>query len=192
LKIVNKLILIAAFILMVIIQLYFPARMIGRKEAILSGGKEYKFRTAPIDPNDPFRGKYIILSFEANSTHVTNADGWNAGDPVFVILGEDEKGFVKINSVSKDKPVDDENFVKASIGYVVPDTISYVTVDYPFDRFYMEESKAQGAQDAYGEAARDTNQVAYVLVSIKDGDAVIKDVMINDVPIREVVKKARQ
>lgn len=188
----NKTILIPAFILMVALQLYIPARMISRKESILAGGKEFKFRTAPIDPTDPFRGKYITLSYEANSFHVANAEDWNQGDPIFVLLGEDEKGFVKINSILKDRPVDDENYVKASIDYIIADTLSYVTIGYPFTRFYMEESKAQSAQDVYTETARDTNQVAYALVSIKNGDAVIKDVMIDDVPISEVVKQLQE
>lgn len=187
-KIVNKTIPIPAFILMVIIQLYIPVQMIGHKESILAKGKEFKFRTAPIDPTDPFRGKYISLSFNANTFHVANAEDWTQGDPIFVMLGEDEKGFVKINSISKDKPIDDDNYVKASIDYIIADTMSYITVNYPFDRFYMEESKAQGAQDAYTEAALDTNQVAFAVVSIKNGDAVIKDVMIDNVPIKDVVK----
>ncbi len=188
----NKTILIPAFILMVILQLYVPVQMINRKESILRNGKEYKFRTAPIDPTDFFRGKYITLSFEANSLRMADAEEWNQGDPIFVLIGEDEKGFVKINSISKDKPVDDENYVKASIDYIITDTMSYVTVGYPFTRFYMEESKAQGAQDAYREAARDTNQVAFALVSINNGEAVIKDVMIDDVPISEVVKRLQE
>lgn len=173
---------------MVMLQVYVPVRMISRMESILANGKEFKFRTAPIDPTDPFRGKYITLSFDANSAHVTNAEEWNQGESVYALLGEDEKGFVKINSLSRNKPVDDDNYVKAMIDYIVADTVSYVMVDYSFTRFYMEEYKAPDAQTVYGEAARDTNQVAYALVRIKDGIGVVKDVMINDKPIREAVK----
>jgi uncharacterized membrane-anchored protein len=185
----NKTILIPAFILMVILQLYVPVRMISRKESILANGKEFRFRTAPIDPTDPFRGKYITLSFNAISTKVFNAEEWNQGDPIFVMLGEDEKGFAKINSITRERPTDNEDYVKASIDYIIADTLSYITVDYPFSRFYMDEFKARNAQNAYGEAAMDTNQVAYAIVSIKNGDAVIRDVMINDKPIREVAEE---
>ena len=177
---------------MVIIQLYVPVRMISNKEAVLAGGKEFKFRTAPIDPNDPFRGKYITLSFDENSAKVVNADEWKQGDPIFVSLMEDDLGFAKILSVSKKKPMNDEDYVAASIGYIINDTLSTVTIEYPFNRFYMEESKAKGAEDAYREASRDTTQVTYVLVSIKNGEAVIKDVLINGVPINEVVKSQKE
>ncbi len=188
----NKKLIFPAFILMVLIQLYIPVRMISNKEAVLAGGKEFKFKTAPIDPNDPFRGKYIMLAFEENSAKVTSAEDWNQGDLIYVLLTEDDKGFVKIISVSKEKPIYDEDYVSASIGYIINDSLSMVTIEYPFTRFYMEESKAQGAEQAYREAARDTTQVTYALVSIKNGEAVIKDVMINGVPIREMAKSQQE
>ena len=184
----NKKIIFPAFIVMVLVQLYIPVKMIINKESVLSGGKEFRFKTAPIDPTDPFRGKYITLSFEANSTNIPDAEGWNQGEEIFVLLGEDDKGFVKINSVSKEKPIDIEDYVTASIGYVIDDTLDWVSIDYPFTRFYMEESKAGNAEEAYREAARDTSQVTYALVSIKNGEAVVKDVLINDIPIKEVIK----
>jgi uncharacterized membrane-anchored protein len=183
----NKLIL-PGFFVMVLIQLYVPVSMILKNETVLTEGKDFKFRTAPVDPNDPFRGKYITLSFDANSFKVPDATGWNQGDEVYVSLTEDEKGFAQIQSVTKEKPIDNEDFVTASVGYVVEDTMSWVSIDYPFTRFYMEERKAQPAGDAYREAARDTAQITYALVRVKKGDAVVEDVLINGVPIREVAK----
>lgn len=52
----NKKTLLSVFILVAIVQLYVPAKMILDREDILDTGKEYKFKTEPIDPNDPFRG----------------------------------------------------------------------------------------------------------------------------------------
>ena len=188
----NKKIIIPGFVLMVLTQLYVPTRMIFSKERVLADGKEFKFKTRPIDPNDPFRGKYITLSFEANSANVPDAEGWNQGDPIYVLLTEDEEGFAKIISISKEKPIDDEDYVNASIGYVINDTLDWVSVDYPFTRFYMEESKAEGAEEAYRESSRDTNQVTYALVKIKEGEAVIEDVLIDGIPILEVVKAQQE
>ena len=61
----KKILLISAFVLVVLVQLYVPAKMIWGREEVLNTGTEYKFRTAPIDPNDVFRGKYINLNYEA-------------------------------------------------------------------------------------------------------------------------------
>ena len=185
----NKKIIIPAFVLMVLVQLYVPASMIFNKEAVLTEGKEFRFKTAPIDPTDPFRGKYIILSFEENTIQVFGAEDWNQGDQVFVSITEDEQGFAKIISASKEKPSPEEDFVSASVSYIFTDSLnSQVTLEYPFNRFYMEESKAEEAEKAYWESAVDSTDVTYALVNILNGEAVITNVMINDVPISEVAK----
>ncbi|MBD3630845.1 GDYXXLXY domain-containing protein [Cyclobacterium sp.] len=57
----NKKIVLPVFVLIALLQLYLPAKMILDREDILHKGKEYKFKTQPIDPNDPFRGKFIAL-----------------------------------------------------------------------------------------------------------------------------------
>jgi uncharacterized membrane-anchored protein len=185
---VNKKILFPAFILIALVQLYVPVSMILGKEKVISQGEVYRFRTQPVDPSDPFRGKYINLSFEENSIRLPNASEWYEGDPVYVILATDEKGFAKIDSLTKDLPATGDDYVKASISYIIHDTVSHVTIQYPFERFYMEESKATNAELAYNEALRDSAQITYALVSIKDGDAVIRDVLINGIPIREAAK----
>lgn len=181
----NKKIILPAFFVMALVQIYIPAAMIFSAENVLTEGVEYKFKTAPIDPTDPFRGKYVNLSFEATSHRVTNAVDWNYGESVFVTLATDEKGFAKIQSLSKVKPVDSENYVKASINFVSRDSSALVSVEYPFNRFYMEESKAYDAEQAYNESALDTMQTTYALVAVKKGQAVIKEVFVNGVPIRE-------
>ena len=184
----NTKFILIAFLLMVIIQIYVPAKMIFAKEEVIAQGKEFRFKTAPVDPTDPFRGKYIILSFEENAFQVTNADDWIPGDPVYVSLGTNASGFAQILGVSREKPSSTEDYVLASIDYIFNDSLRNMTIDYPFDRFYMEESKAANAELAYNESAGDTTQVTYALVAVKNGDAVIKDVLINGVPIAEVAK----
>ena len=59
----TKKIIFPAFILLVLVQLFVPANMILEQEDILKNGTPYKFKTAPIDPYDPFRGKYVWLGY---------------------------------------------------------------------------------------------------------------------------------
>lgn len=186
---VKKPILIPAFILMVIVQLYVPAKMIFNKEEVLTEGKDFRFKTAPVDPTDPFRGKYISLFCEANAIQMTNVTDWNRGDQIYVILKNDESGFAQIESVTKEKPDPATDYVNAMVSYIIPDSHSTVTIQYPFERFYMNEAKAYDAELAYNEAARDTTQVTYALISIRDGDAVLKDVLINGIPIRAAAER---
>src|SRR5688572_7599870 len=93
-----------AFLLVALVQLYVPAQMIWNREEILETGKEYKFRTAPIDPNDPFRGKYVALRFEQNWVNVHDLDNWKYEEEIFVNLKVDANGFANITGISKSKP----------------------------------------------------------------------------------------
>jgi hypothetical protein len=53
----------------------------------------------------------------------------------------------------------------------------------------MEESKAYDAELSYRESSDKNGSRAYALVNIKNGERVLKDVIIEDMPIKEFVKK---
>ncbi len=183
----SKKILLTAFILVAIIQLAIPGKMIWDREIILETGKEFKFETAPVDPTDPFRGKYIVLDYKENSVVVDSVKEWVEGERIYVNLQTDSKGFARIESISKEKPVDNLDFVEAKVAFVISGPNKKLHISYPFDRFYMEESKAYPAERAYIESQLDSTKTTYALVSIKNGDAVLKDVLIDGVSIREIV-----
>ena len=189
---INKKISLSVFILVALVQLSVPAKMIFDREDILNNGKEYKFKTKPIDPNDPFRGKYIRLSYYEDVIEVENEADWTKGEIIYVSLTTDREGFAKIKSVSKENLVNNQDFLKTKVRYIADNGPEKLTIDYPFDRFYMEESKAYDAKLIYRKSQHDTSQIAYALVSIKDGEAVLKDVLINGVSIREIVIKERE
>jgi len=185
----SKKIILTAFILVALVQLFVPANMIWNKEATLNTGVDFKFKTAPIDPNDPFRGKYITLTYEESTIVVTDGQQYVNGESIYVSLTTDSAGYARIQSVSKTKPTDNENFVKAKVRTFWGDDSNELMIDYPFDRYYMEESKAYEAELTYRESQRDVNQITYALVSVKNGDAVLKDVLIDGTSISEIVRR---
>ena len=184
----SKKIMILVFILVALVQIYVPAKIIIDRVIVLNSGKEFKFRTAPIDPNDPFRGKYIDLYFSDNMVDIQTKENWVHGEPVFVLLATDSSGFAKLTSVSKNKPSGTQDYLFAKVGYVNYND-SKLSIEFPFDRFYMEESKAYDAELTYNRISRDTNQIAYALVNIRNGESVLRDVMINGVSIKELVRQ---
>lgn len=184
----SKKILLAIFIIVALAQIFTPVKMIMDKEDILNTGKEYRFRTAPIDPHDPFRGKYIRLRYKENTVKIYNEKNWRSGEEIYVILTTDKEGFAKIKSISKEKQTNNNDYLKAKVSHVTRNNRNKLTIGYPFDRFYMEESKAQEAELTYRRTQIDTTQITYGVVMIKNGDAVLKDVMINGTSIREIVK----
>lgn len=187
----SKKIVLTAFILVAIVQLAIPGKIIWDRETILETGKEFKFETAPVDPSDPFRGNYIVLDYKENSFNVESTKEWIDGGKVYVILETDTNGFAKISSISRKKPTNDLDFVKAKVDYVIDSKFKKLFISYPFTRFYMEESKAYPAEQAYVKSQVDSTKTTYALVSIKNGDAVLKDVLIDGIPIRDVVERTQ-
>ena len=182
----NKKILLFIFLLVAIAQILAPAKMIFDQEEILEKGTVYKFETAPIDPNDPFRGKYITLQYKANTFEVLNGEDWEKNESIYVILTQDVKGFAKIQSLSKVKPLESIDFVKAKINRSFFRKKNKIIVDYPFNRYYMKETKAKNAENAYQEASKDNRKNAYSLVYVLNGETVLDDVIIDGKSINDV------
>lgn len=180
--------LVVIFLLMCTSQWFVPAAMIVEQEDILDQGTTFRFKTAPVDPTDPFRGKYITLNFEGATFHYSGDRSWIAGQEVFVIVEEDNEGFARVRDVVPDEPEDGE-FFEAEVEYF---NTEYVRLHFPFDRFYLEESKASEAEQLYRETRRDSTQVAYAEVSLKNGKAALNDVLINDRSIVDVVRELNQ
>ena len=186
----NKKLLLGLFIAVALIQLYIPAKMIFDSENILKTGTAYKFKVAPVDPNDPFRGKYISLRYKENSFQVENEKDWITQESVNVLLTTTNEGFAEILSLSKEKPSDDSNYVTATIDYVSEDNSNRVHISYPFDRYYMEELKAYDAEVAYNESLQNSEvSETYALIYVKNGEAVLDDILIDGVSIRDVVER---
>jgi len=186
----QKIILII-FIVVALAQILFAVNMILESEKTLSTGTEFWFRTTPIDPNDPFRGKYITLNYSEDSYTLTSEEKWKKGEEVFVSFIDDQKGFAKINNITKTEPENTEDYIKTTIYHVQVSDSTYITINYPFERYYMEESKANEAENIYFETIRDTASVTYSVVKIKKGKSVLQDVIIDGVSIVNIIKERR-
>ena len=191
-----KRIILPLFVLTVSAQLIIPGKMIFDQEQILAHGKEFKFKTAPVDPNDPFRGKYIDLRFKENTLGVSNYGDWKKGQEIFVVIKENQEGFAIPLRVWIKEPSNEKHYLSAKIQSVKATKDEYnqltgteIRIQYPFERFYMEESKAKAAEDIYRKSNRDEKSLTYALVNIKKGKASLKDVMIDGVSIKELVDK---
>lgn len=188
-----KKLILPAFALMVLAQWMVPAKMILDSEAVLTTGTEYKFRTEPIDPSDPFRGKYVTLRFNAQRYETDTLYKFNEGQEAYALLGVDSAGYVEITNLYPDPPTNLDNVLKTNIGYVwINDGRQNINLNFSFDRFYLEESKASQAEQVYWNAQRDSAQVAYAIIKIRNGQGIIQDVMINDQPILEIVREMNE
>jgi uncharacterized membrane-anchored protein len=179
--------LLGCFALMAAAQLAVPAWMIVSHEQTLRTGELLKFRTAPVDPYDAFRGRYVWLRLERDSLPVPAGAQWTSGQEVFALIETGTNGFSRLSELRATRP-SDRPYLTVRVNWVAGQT-AHLRV--PLDRFYMEESLAPAAEKAYREHSRASQRTAYITVRIRDGSAVIEDLWIDGVPIREFVARAQ-
>lgn len=178
------------FAIMILAQLYVPAKMIWDSESTIKDGKAYKFRTQPVDPYDPFRGKYIDLRYEVERktydiTGLTVNELYNL-NKAYAIIEVKPDGYAEITKLTVDKQSISGDYIEVKIRSRRKDKI---TIDLPFDRYYMGESIAKPTEVYVQEARRDSSINVYGIITIKDGKGVLTEVMINERPIADVVKE---
>jgi uncharacterized membrane-anchored protein len=194
--------LILVFGLMVAAQWWVPVGMITGSNRILEEGTPMKFRCAPVDPNDPFRGKYIVLRFDIEHFLADTTLKLKVGQTVYLTFKEDSVGFAQNEKVSVVPPSSNQIFLKTKVTYigkfgVLEDLVKdpskwYIDLDIPFNRFFLEETKAPQAENLYNTGISDTTGNTYGLVYLLNGEARIKDVIIRDTSILERLRRVEK
>jgi len=170
-------------VLVAIAQLAVPIVLIFQRAAILRTGRAYKFRTRPVDPADPFRGRYVQLAFDQNHAPWRSHAELQHGQELFARVADGPDGFAVIQEVQVARP-DQGDYLKVRVSWWQKNEV-YFTL--PFDRYYLEETKAPKAEQTYREQNRrnQTNGNTYAVVRIKNGDAALADLYVADKPIRD-------
>ncbi|MDD2597921.1 MAG: GDYXXLXY domain-containing protein [Kiritimatiellae bacterium] len=165
----------AAFIL----QAGILAWMIIQREIILTQGELYRFKAAPVDPYDAFRGRYVRVDIEGGGPFRTDTQ-LQRGMPLYPSLVVDANGIATLTNPAVRPPVDTPyikvkcrysspvmrdsgivttNFDKYANNVVATNTSpkmvmsgKYTThVELPFDRYYLDEKLAPKAEQVYNE-----------------------------------------
>lgn len=176
------------FAAMALMQLAAPASMILSHERTLATGAAYKFRTAPVDPYDAFRGRYVTLSFEKSEARLAEGVSASFGQTVYATIETGDDGFAEFGVASL-APPKDTPYLQVKAGYSRGD--GAINLQLPFDRFYMEETKAPAAEAAYWKHNQRGAQDAYVVVRMRDGGGVIEDLYLGGKSIRDAWRETK-
>lgn len=176
---------LAFFAVLSVFQIAVPLWMIANREMTLRDGRQFRFRAAPVDPYDAFRGRYVALQFEQNAAPVPADEKLAMNQKVYAQLAEDEQGFAHLVNVTANRP-SGEAHVQCRVSSI---TDSLVYLQFPFDRFYMDEKLAPAAETAYLEHSRREVRDVYVTVRVKDGNAVLEELYIAGMSIREFLSR---
>jgi uncharacterized membrane-anchored protein len=176
------------FAAMALVQLAAPASMILSRERTLAHGEAFKFRTAPVDPYDAFRGRYVALRIANSDAALPQGASASYGQPVYATIETGADGFAKFG-VAAFSPPKDKPYLKVRAG--AENDRGGIGLQLPFDRFYMEEGKAPAAEAAYREHDRKGVQEAYVILRVLDGAGVIENLYVGGKPIAAVAGAAK-
>jgi len=167
------------FVLVALIQLAAPASLIWKRENTLRKGSVWKFRTAPVDPVDAFRGRYVALQFEIETQEVIRPAAAENHETFFVNLKQDAEGFAEIDQVSVVAPSRDDFLTVQLDGNKVA---------VPFDKYWVTERDAPAAEAAYRAQSRRDKKNAFVTVRVFRGDAAIEQLYLDNQPLADYLR----
>ena len=176
------------FVTLALVQLAVPIGQIHKYEDGLQTGQIYRFRTAPVDPYDAFRGRYVALSYANTAAPNKNGETIPFGSVAYVSMTRDGNGFAVFQELSLNPPLTGD-YLRVECRNTELDHRTHFLL--PFDRFFMEENKAPQAELAYRRYGNPSAQIkipVYVSVRVKNGRGVIENLYINNEPIRNFLK----
>ncbi|MEW6173934.1 MAG: GDYXXLXY domain-containing protein, partial [Bacillota bacterium] len=174
------------------------------RETTLKTGRQFKFRTAPVDPYDAFRGRYVAIGIENNAAIDYGAPEFKPGQKefagsrelkpgqrVYAHITVDAKGFASFSKVTANRP-EGNAYIQTTVNFVMNEPAgSKVYFRLPFDRYYMEEKAAPAAESAYRRYSMNPERSnAYITVRVKEGFAVLEELYIDGKPIRDFVRES--
>ena len=178
---------IFAFATLCLLQLGAAASGIARYERTLSEGKAVLLAVAPVDPADPFRGRYVSLSFDLErADHRLQGPAPRYDEPAYVVLKLDAQSVATVDYVTATKPKGGV-YLRAQSSWQESDTTIHVSL--PLDRYYMNEELAPAAEAAYLKAVqRADGPKNYARVRILEGRSAIEAVLLGGIPIEQAAR----
>ncbi|MDR1285232.1 MAG: GDYXXLXY domain-containing protein [Campylobacteraceae bacterium] len=174
---------LAAFFTLCVMQLIAVIYMVAKYESVLLFGDVIILKAEPIDPYDPFRGRYITLNFEQRRININKH--FNETSDFFITFNNEGK-FAIIDDIFDVPPQDERPYLKVK-GYVYVD--GEISITYPFNRFYMQEDLAQYV-DMRQWNFFNNNEVS-VKIRVLNGKGVIENVVVGNVSISEFIKNQK-
>lgn len=183
-----------------LLQIGVTASSILKYESTLRTGVLYRIPTMPIDPADPFRGRYVAVRPAITMRNpiapetIDVLERMQNGEKGYVVLASDDTGFARAAAVVREPPPQGDYLEIAhawpeweeSRQPNTPSTRVGFTLLFSFDRYYMNDAAAPQAQQRAAEAARTRNESrTWLAVRVRNGVGVIEGLFVDGVPIEQ-------
>ena len=178
-----KAIRLGIFILVALAQLSVPAMLAWGRIQTLAHGRIWKLKTAPIDPVDAVRGRYVMMRFAAEDNY-RQPEQLKSVDSIYAILKEGADGFAEIDHLSPSATPGDSAMKVEPGGY----WDGQQRVVFPFRYFWLSEKRAPAAEQAYRENSKRGEQNAFVTIRIRNGDAALEQLYVANKPLADYLR----
>jgi uncharacterized membrane-anchored protein len=168
-------------------QWFVPLSAIRLHEQTLTKGTLFKIKCAAPDPYDPLRGRYLAVRPQQQQVDVPADTKLGYRQQVFGTLTIGPDGLATITHLSPTPPASGD-FIRLKTTYASGEKIG---IEWPFDRFYINEKLAPEADKWFAEniRSRDTAEGILAEVRVLDGRAVLADLSLHGKPFREILKE---
>jgi len=163
-------------------------------ERILKEGEVFYLKVSPLDPYDPFRGRYVTLRFDtATKAPLAKGEAMEVLPKAYAIFEHSDQND-SIKEIRFTKP-HSGNFLEVTVNVLKQkgrleykntkmDPSDTVYFSLPFDRFYMREALAPKAEKVLRQNSGITVKAK---LRILEGKGVIEDLMVADTPLSQFV-----
>lgn len=179
---------VVVFTLAAVAQWLVPLAGVWQHERVITRGAPVRIRCTAPDPFDPFRGRYLAVRPEQESVASPAGMPERGSMPVWAELVPGADGLARIESLSL-APLRGPHVIRlmASRRLLRRDA-DEARLEWPFDRFYVNERLAPDADALVAERFRSgVRPVAEI--RLLDGRAVLVDVLLDGTSISEVVRR---
>ncbi len=167
-----------------VIQWMVPAMMIVGQEVVLDKGQEIKVECQPIDPYDPFRGRYVRIRLNlplSNGVKLPDPNEYHEQQRLYGQLILDENGFARVKKITVEPPETDLHVRGKKLQ-------RRTTFELGLDRYYMNEKLAPEAEKIVRQNIREDSTV-WASLKVWKGRAVLTGIFIDGVPIEDLARK---
>ena len=172
------------FALAALAQWALPLAQIWTHEQTLTHGTLIKLKCAAPDPYDPLRGRFLAVRPEQSKVTVPDDVKIHQGAQVYVTLTPGADGLSTITGLSTTQPATGV-WLRVRARWVYD---KEATLQWPFDRFYINEKLAPEADNWFAENIRGTKGII-AEVRVLEGRAVLADLSLDGKPFREILKE---
>ena len=166
------------------IQLALPLWMIRDHLHLLDTGAEFRFHAQAVSSGSSISGKYIQLSFYADSFRTVEDSSWREGETVYLVIENDATGFGKIASVLRSPSNSIPSYLKTNVRlFLKPGNLIYF--NFPFDKYFLEENKVREEKLQSLWRWTDAPPELTAIVRIHNGKALLSGLLVEGKPIEE-------